>query len=116
MRFHVPLAPPGIGKAQGRSQKSEARSQNEEYLLSALHFLPSALCLPPVLAIPPRDSEGALSTTSGALLQHTVILSGAKNLALGFPAEKRQGEMLRGVYPERSERAQHDTAEGPGGQ
>lgn len=32
------------------------RSQDEEDVLSAVHFLPSALCLPPVssLAIPPR--------------------------------------------------------------
>ena len=48
--------------------------------------------------------------------------SGAKNLALAFSADKQQGEMLRGVYPERqseilrfaqndSERAQHDRPE-----
>jgi|GEM_PF-1217009 hypothetical protein len=40
-----------------------------------------------------------------------VILSGAKNLALDFSAEKEQGEMLRRVCPERSERAQHDIPE-----
>jgi HAMP domain-containing protein len=49
-----------------------------------------------------EDSEGALSGTVregqqeiGALVWHAVILSGAKNLALDFSVEKRQGEMLR---------------------
>jgi hypothetical protein len=37
------------------------------------------------------------------LIPHAVILSGAKNLALDFSAEKEQGEMLR--Y------AQHDIPE-----
>ena len=46
-----------------------------------------------------------------ALACHAVILSGAKNLALDFSAEKEQGEMLRRVCPERSERAQHDIPE-----
>jgi hypothetical protein len=48
-----------------------------------------------------EDSEGALSGTVregqqdiGALVWHAVILSGAKNLALDFSVEKRQGEML----------------------
>jgi hypothetical protein len=44
-----------------------------------------------------------------ALVCHAVVLSGAKNLALDFSADKQQGAMLRGVYPARSERAQHDS-------
>ncbi|MGD0012004.1 MAG: hypothetical protein ABSE93_26120 [Terriglobia bacterium] len=54
-----------------------------------------------------EGSEGALSGTVregqqdiGALVWHAIILSGAKNLVLEFSVEKRQGEMLRGVYPE----------------
>jgi hypothetical protein len=35
--------------------------------------------------------------------------SEAKNLALDFTTDKQQGEMLRGVYPELSERTQHDS-------
>jgi hypothetical protein len=40
--------------------------------------------------------------------------SGAKNLALDFSADKQQGEMLRGVYPDPAaagERAQHDNTD-----
>jgi hypothetical protein len=45
-------------------------------------------------------------------LCHAVILSGAKNLALDFFADKQQGAILRGVYPDPAaagERAQHDS-------
>jgi hypothetical protein len=41
-----------------------------------------------------------------ALACHAVILSGAKNLALDFSAEKQQGEMVRAP-----QRAQHDRPE-----
>jgi hypothetical protein len=73
--FHVPLAPPGIGKAEVRSQReragvrsqeSEVRSQNEEhlvptfcsllrafrFLLTPWIFLPDAAAAGPAIIFP----------------------------------------------------------------
>ena len=100
-------SPPGIGKA-------EVRGQNEEDLLSAVHFLPSALCLPPVssLAIPLRRGLRSYSPVSrspsrvqwnrsrksrrvseerDSALGAAVMLSGAKHpCSLSLDAERKR--------------------------
>ena len=72
-------------------------------LLSALFFVLSALCLPPVssLAIPPRRGLRSYSPLSRSPSQMTNS-SAAKHLALLFLGREVQSEILRSA-PLRSE-------------
>ena len=66
--FHVPLAPPGIGKAEVRSQReragvrsqeSEVRSQNEEHLVPTFCSLLRAFRFVLTACIFPSDPAAA---------------------------------------------------------
>jgi hypothetical protein len=61
--FHVPLAPPAIGKAEVGSQRERAgvRMKSIWFLLSALFFVLSAFCSPPGSSCPIPQRRGLRS-------------------------------------------------------